>query len=388
MPAPKTVGPNANGEITILVPGDARVPKIVSLTSLRGIAALLVAIFHFLPQLEGYFPLSEYTQFLARGYIWVDFFFILSGFIMCYVYGDMFSDSITKADAKRFIILRLVRIYPLHFVILMMFVAAETSQLILSSYIDLSMLTIFSDHTSPFTLLTNVLLLHGLGINETAGWNEPSWSISVEMALYLIFPFLAASPLIRSRTGRIGMAVAALVMLSVIDFKYGGLRATIDYGFFRGLGGFLLGIVVFHSRTMMILARTKYLNAVQAVLVIAVLLLLHFQTRDVLIVPVFVLLIGAVRADGGWLGKALKARPLYVLGVLSYSIYMTHNLVGLAFNKRWVVAFPQLADFSQSPWMVALFFAEIFLVLIVSWFTYRYVERPARYYLRRRLLPA
>ena len=92
---------------------------------------------------------------------------------MCYVYGDMFSDSITKADAKRFIILRLVRIYPLHFVILMMFVAAETSQLILSSYIDLSMLTIFSDHTSPITLLTNVLLLHGLGINEPPDGTNP-----------------------------------------------------------------------------------------------------------------------------------------------------------------------------------------------------------------------
>ena len=90
MPAPKTVGPNANGEITIVVPGDARVPEIVSLTSLRGIAALLVAIFHFLPQLEGYFPLSEYTHLLDRGYIWVDFFFILFSFIMCYVYGDIF----------------------------------------------------------------------------------------------------------------------------------------------------------------------------------------------------------------------------------------------------------------------------------------------------------
>lgn len=388
MPAPKTVGPNANSEITIVVPGEARVPEIVSLTSLRGIAALLVAIFHFTPQLQAYFPLSEYTHLLDRGYIWVDFFFILSGFIMCYVYGDMFSESITKANAKRFIILRLVRIYPLHFVTLMMFVAAEVAQLILSSYIDLSMLTIFSDQTSPFTLLTNVLLIHGLGINETIGWNEPSWSISVEMALYLIFPFLAVSPLIRSRTGRIGMAVAAFVILSVIDYNYDGLKATIDYGFFRGLGGFLLGMVVFRSRTMMIMARTKYLNAIQAALVIAVLVLLHFPTRDVLLIPLFVLLIGSVRTDEGWLGKTLKARPLYILGVLSYSIYMTHNLVGLAFNKRWVVVFPQLADFTQGPWMVAVFFAEIFLVLIFSWFTYRYVERPARYYLRRRLLPA
>jgi peptidoglycan/LPS O-acetylase OafA/YrhL len=387
-PASDTVQKAATDAISIVVPGEARVPEIVSLTSLRGIAAMLVALLHFMPQLKGYFPLTDYTKFFDRGYIWVDFFFILSGFVMCYVYGDMFADRVSKAAVKRFLILRFVRIYPLHFATLMMFVAAELAQLVLSWHYDLSNLKIFADQSAPITILTNALLLHGYGINDVSGWNQPSWSISVEMGLYILFPFIAVSAFLQTGLGRLIAMIAAFIVLGVIEWNLGGLTATIKYGFFRGLGGFLLGMVVFHSRTLAALPRAKYLNGIQALLVLGVIMLLHFKISDVLVMPLFALIIAAVRTDAGWLAALLRTRPLYILGVLSYSIYMTHNLIVLAFSPRWVLVFPGLAPFIQSPWMVAVFFAEVLSVLAVSWFTYRYVERPARHYLRRRLLTA
>ena len=87
-----------------------------NLTPLRGIAALLTVIFH-VSLMAG--PLAFNTQVLHRMYLMVDFFFVLSGFIMCHVYGELFSEKVTMPAFKKFTIARFARVYPLHFVTLL-----------------------------------------------------------------------------------------------------------------------------------------------------------------------------------------------------------------------------------------------------------------------------
>ena len=100
-----------------------RSQHIVALTPLRGLAALLVATFHYTLEME----LEPYTFFLSNGYLWVDFFFVLSGFIMMHVYVDEFGKGVRPSGYRSFIVARLARIYPVHFVILLTFVAAEVA---------------------------------------------------------------------------------------------------------------------------------------------------------------------------------------------------------------------------------------------------------------------
>ncbi len=66
-------------------------PYLTTLTPLRGIAALLVVIFHCNLMLNPFIP-AGYTHLIESGWLWVDFFFILSGFIISYVYGRYFRE--------------------------------------------------------------------------------------------------------------------------------------------------------------------------------------------------------------------------------------------------------------------------------------------------------
>src|SRR5579871_3338787 len=85
-----------------------------NLTPLRGIAALLVAIFHFEMAIARFVPAST-TMFFEKSYLMVDFFFVMSGFIILHVYGGDFKYTVAKGSLKKFFVARFARIYPLHF---------------------------------------------------------------------------------------------------------------------------------------------------------------------------------------------------------------------------------------------------------------------------------
>ena len=122
--------------------------------------------------------------------MWVDFFFILSGFVMCHVYQHIFRNVVDRHNYFRFIGLRLIRIYPLHILTLLVFVLFELIQWFLVRAELLHGITVFSDQSSLFSLAANFLLIHAWGVVDTSGWNQPSWSISVELFAYLVFPFV------------------------------------------------------------------------------------------------------------------------------------------------------------------------------------------------------
>src|SRR5580693_6475909 len=85
-----------------------------NLTSLRGVAALLVAIFHFEMAIARFVPASL-TMFFEKSYLMVDLFFVMSGFIMFHVYRSSFEQALSPNAVKNFYVARFARIYPLHF---------------------------------------------------------------------------------------------------------------------------------------------------------------------------------------------------------------------------------------------------------------------------------
>ena len=98
--------------------------EIPSLTPLRGVAALFVVAFH----LTFYIPTLHYERtapIFLLGYLWVDFFFVLSGFIIAHVYGVGLGRGIANFPYARFLFLRWCRIYPLHAAVMALFVAFE-----------------------------------------------------------------------------------------------------------------------------------------------------------------------------------------------------------------------------------------------------------------------
>ncbi len=136
------------------------VPYLSNLTPLRGIAALLTVIFHvdLMFGMGGDMLLKfEDSMLINRLYLMVDFFFVLSGFIMLHVYGPGFSDAVTISAFKRFTVARFARVYPLHFVMLAYCVVLFGA----SATLGIPAVPVLEIENNWFSIFTNLLLLNG-----------------------------------------------------------------------------------------------------------------------------------------------------------------------------------------------------------------------------------
>ncbi len=175
--------------------------QIPILTPLRGFAALCVVFFHarliFFVQWKE--PVSEYTHFIENSYLWVDLFFVLSGFVMMHIYQQTFSKGVTVAKWRYFMWLRFARIYPLFLVTLLILVLWESIKYFSATgfyggpLFDSWGMSGIPAFAGPFnrsdTLMSNFTMLHAV-INKDLSWNISSWSLSVEWLCYMVFPLL------------------------------------------------------------------------------------------------------------------------------------------------------------------------------------------------------
>ncbi|MDM4769737.1 acyltransferase [Solimonas sp. SE-A11] len=333
--------------------------NLTGLTALRFFAALWVVLYHFLNQLS--FSVEPYGYVLHKGYLAVDFFFILSGYIMAHVYGE--SIRCGAFDWWDYLRKRLARVYPMHVVTVLALVC-------LWGLFQLLGMKNWSPEKYDFSALpAHLLLIHSWGILETHAWNIPSWSISAEFAAYLLFPalFLAAT---RFR-GLFGLALALLLLMAcwVIALRISGYELTKFqlFGVPRILPEFFLGIVLRHLNW-------KVPGRLLIPLIVAVLLSAQFSPSDF---PTVLLLAAIV-----CVGAQLSAPPwLVLLGDASYSLYMVHAIVQTVyFNALQVVGFR-----AENPWVsTTLMLGAVALSIIVSIWAYKHIEIPARDWLTRR----
>jgi peptidoglycan/LPS O-acetylase OafA/YrhL len=361
--------------------------EIKSLTSLRGIAALLVVFLHYRRFIAGYVDVDQITHFFSNSWIWVDFFFMLSGFIMCHVYGDQFAESVTRARYKRFMLIRIFRIYPLHVFMLILFIGAELIKLWIYRYTNLHPGPVFSGSTEVGAIVTNLLMIHAWGIGHDDTWNVPSWSISVEFFLYLIFPFLVSLPLTKISV-RMSLITLAFVLLFVLHNPF-GMRYDFQpfYLLVRGLSCFVIGCCVYYSvfagRSCRSIGMLRFF---QLVVVIGLVFALHAQSHILYNPPLFALLIYLVSADQGPLGRVLCWSPFVWLGTISYSIYLGHALLENLLSPKLDLYFPKLAAIRGEPEIMVFVGLQVVAVIIFASLLYHFVEKPARRFLRARYI--
>ena len=174
------------------------------LDSWRGIAAVMVVLFH--SQVSSHiWPIP----LVRAGETFVDFFFVLSGFVIANAYAARIASA---RDFGRFIVLRFGRVYPLHLVMLALFVAVECAKALAPGIGDPAD-PAFSGSNAPGAIVTNLLLLQAFGIHDTLTWNTPSWSISGEVFAYLLFGFGA---LVAGRRLWVVATLAAGLSLAVL----------------------------------------------------------------------------------------------------------------------------------------------------------------------------
>lgn len=337
-------------------------PQLHALTGLRGIAAWLVVIYHYREALAPLVPRAALTV-AAQGALAVDLFFVLSGFIIALNYRKVFQADGMRAYG-RFLLLRMARIYPLHIVMLAVFVL----------YIALVSLVRGRDELhSVGYLIESIFLVQAWVPGTEPALNVPAWSISTEMFACLLFPAMALVAERARAWTAFGVLGAALLALMMAAPAFGGLRGDIaHFGLARCVLEFTAGVMV--QRLWELGSHRPWLGMVALAAGVALALCLAAGAPDSLVMPAaFCCAIYGLAAPGTPLRRLLTGRALMLLGRISYATYLSHEFVKIC--VKFLLARPDVPAWVLLPAYVAA-------VLLISWLLYEFVELPGRRLLR------
>jgi len=335
--------------------------RFILLDSLRGYAAFAIMILHF-PEINGSF----------NTYLAVDFFLVLSGFVLMHAYFRDPEFSFWSFSQARF-----ARLYPLHLATLVIFVLIY---IVKDSYIDKSALALHG------------LMLHYVGLGpEKFTFNSPSWSISVEFWVNIL---VAATMVVGARfLGQIAPRMLNGIILAVSASCYAVLYFTLGHmdghiqtlapfvsaGMVRGIASFLAGVLIYKLYTRFHASQSstfKHALSIATPILLALfavsLWLPYIQSSiDFLLLPVFFGTVFACAFETG-LGSKLVQKISH-LGTISFSIYLLHRPIQVTTDMILPATTPLALK------MVIV----ILIVLVAAHFTQKYFEMPVYHWLKK-----
>lgn len=353
--------------------------EIRSHTSLRGLAALMVVFVHFQSFVHPSIHPDETTFFLYKGYLWVDFFFILSGFVMSYVYNIEHPIRHTIRDTFQYLIARIARIYPLHFVSLIATISLFTLIASLNWFMGETFCCVLDDPLRTFeSLIANLFLVHAWGMFESFTWNYPSWSLSAEFFCYLIFATLLTMESENRKLTLLALSCTALFFYCLHFATNSDIDTHFELSAIRAVSAFTIGILLFFWRKVVSDFSDRHITVIQVTASIALLFSLHFGITDILSVLLMAILVLVTWEDRGYLCNCLNIRPLHTIGLLSFSIYMWHYLfkfIALQADWEFLLGLPIQSSATGS---LLFIICLISLVIPVALWSHYFVEIPAR----------
>lgn len=344
--------------------------EIHSLTSLRGIAALVVLLVHFQGTYKSLFPsLACLDRWVFQGLHAVTLFFILSGYVIGMIYFERMRNP-SRIQILRFISLRFARIYPVHLFTLLCLLAAAWNEGWPKS-----------ENLSLHRFVENLLLIQSWGPHPTASWNYPAWSISSEWFVYCTCPLIFWSlHRLRGSVPKWILLCGCAAGTALVRSSNSGLFHGISQAIFAFTGGILLS-VLFPPLSWKNPKGWVVWAIVGSILLIPV-LTANPATLSALLAATFFLLIGTLGAGDFKALPVFLYPPVIYLGDISYSLYLTHvptltALSGLVGNRHWDVIMK---------WGVAgrlgVLLGYLAALFLVAALTHLVVERPARDWFR------
>ena len=284
-----------------------------ALTGLRGVGAMWVLLHHW-DTLK--FGIGHGYHGLVVGYLGVDLFFLLSGFVLAYSKRLFF----TRTDASeygRFLLERGARLFPANAAVLLCYALA------------LLVVPAVMAH-APATTFTLPAFIAGLLLVQSWvqvwGWNEPAWSVSSELAAYACLPLvLTVARRMSSSRAALAAAAGALVAFIAILVLHGEHDPNVldRGGFIRLACEFSAGAMLHEAwaRGARVPVRSASIVAVGS---LAVATLVPVAEATFAALPAFALLVMLSAQGEGVVVRLLSTRPVMAAGAISYSLYLVH----------------------------------------------------------------
>lgn len=341
-------------------------PDLRALTSLRFFAALWVVMFSAWPHLAvGFTPVA-----FTKGYLGVELFFVLSGFILSHVYLEAAGEK--RFSYRGFLWARVARVYPLHLATLFGVMGLGLAAVAAGMSIDANVL-------SWDTLPAHLAMVHAWGVTSQASWNHPSWSISAEWFAYLTFPLYAFLAWRMRERPLVATALAAgfaLVLYAAFERVAGFslTEATFHWGALRIAPCFLLGCALYLAHRRFTLPRPGLIAAACALLMLAAASLNLWDPVVVLLAGGLILALGDL-PNRGW----MSSRPAVWFGEISYAVYMV-CAPWLLLSVNVAARLTGAEDKLLHP---VVWLAVVLGIIPAAALAHHLIERPARNALRR-----
>lgn len=356
------------------------------LTGLRAYAAFWALSRHFF--FGGAYAIGFGTRvhlgpafpFAIMGSDAIDIFFMLSGFVIAYVYRSRFADGLKVSELWRYYAVRLGRIYPVHVAILGAMAVGYAVEVLPWDGI-------------PFDwpgLIVNLLMVQCWGFYDALVWNRPSWTVSAEWFVYLLFPlFVVIFGSIR-RTRSLLLAIAAIsVVYYLARWEIGGFtRGNLGPGsLMRATYGFLFGLFLHGLFRERFLAHWNW-DLVASASIVMLVAVTHLAVGGYsfplnIYVPICLLVYSLTYAHG-LAARIFDNRVAVFLGEISYSIYLVHFPVLRILTHEFGPRVAEITAEAGQPLLWLLTLAMVGVVIAVATVFYHLIELPCRNYVKRR----
>ncbi len=379
----------------------ARPGEIKALAGARAIPPMILVLYHYCEG-HSYRNFKPFDLLIGHGYMWVEFFFALSGFILTYVYGARVIEFFKGRAYRDFLVARLSRLYPLHLAMLLYILVM---MLILNGIAHATGgQSIYEGHYHPVvtwqTFFANLFLVQAWNIFPYLSWNGASWFVSAEFLLCLLFPIY----LVLSRGGwlsAIGLIAAGIAGLWYLAATgQHGLDITFHNGIFRGMSAFAVGVgmCVLYGKTKAFADTLPEiaLSAAQALVLLWMGYGIFFNgwshnPRDIVTVVPMLWLVYVLSFDRGFVARFLQIDFLQKLGEWSFAIYIGQT-AWLQLIRFVESAYPPddtlILGIRFADW---IWWPEPFALLAVcigwGWFLCKVIEIPANRALRQFFAP-
>jgi peptidoglycan/LPS O-acetylase OafA/YrhL len=292
--------------------------EIAPLTGIRGVAAFMVMLYHldYIPRFA-----TNYLSFAHKGYLSVDLFYVLSGFVLALRYREWFAAGVGPARVGAFLLQRLGRIYPAYFIV--------------SAFYYVKWLVNLTGHRviefRAYDVVANILLLQGWGVGASAICGT-SGSVSAEMFAYLLFPLLVGCVTARASWRSALLAAAATLGVLCVAFSPYGVKGALDVvndetsflPLLRCISEFSLGLVAFELSRNDLCKRILSGAWAVPVLLAGMAGLLGFSVPDAVFALAIPFLIIGLSYEGQGASLLFGNKLVHKLGVISYSLYLLH----------------------------------------------------------------